>query len=128
MLSGFTLFPMANLNPVVVGDDDNAGDEDVAMVDNDDEETGFVTAADAAVVVVVVVVVVVDSGNATIELPPPANDRVPNRNLTEFGTGTVVVVVVVVAPSAPPSILFVGVIPMEEPDNDALLHAIFAAM
>jgi hypothetical protein len=129
MLSGLTLFPMANLNPVgidfdiLVVDDDNAGEEDVAMVDNDDEE---VTAADA---VVEVVVVVVDGGNATIELPP-ANDRVPGRNLTEFGTGTVVVVVVVViGPSAPPpSILFVGVIPMDEPDNDALLRAIFAAM
>jgi hypothetical protein len=132
MLSGLTLFPMANLNPVgidfvVLVVDDNAGEEDVAMVDNDDDETGFVVVVVvAAVVVVVVVVVVVDGGNATIELPP-ANDRVPGRNLTEFGTGTVVVVVV--GPSAPPpSILFVGVIPMDEPDNDALLRAIFAAM
>jgi hypothetical protein len=124
ILSGLTLFPTANLNPVGGGVLDNAGDDDVAMVDSDDEETGFVVdVADA-------LVVVVDGGNATTELPP-ANDLVPGRNLTEFGTATtaVVVVVVVVRPSAAaPPALVVGVIPMDEPpDNDALLHAILAA-
>ena len=122
ILSGLTLFPTANLNPVGGGVLDNAGDDDVAMVDSDDEETGFV--------VVVADAVVVDDGNATTELPP-ANDLVPGRNLTEFGTATtaVVVVVVVVGPlAAAPPALVVGVIPMDEPpDNDALLHAILAA-